>query len=76
VLTPAVEGSTEADTAWTPDGTLLMAHGGILYSWRRGQSGWIEVASLERMGLTGVTRLAVSPRGNWLALVAAPQTSR
>jgi len=76
VLTPAVEGSTEADTAWTPDGTLLMAHGGILYSWRRGQSGWTEVASLERMGLTGVTRLAVSPRGNWLALVAAPQPSR
>jgi hypothetical protein len=76
VLTPAVEGSTEADTAWTPDGTLLMAHDGILYSWRRGQSGWTEAASLERMGLTGVTRLAVSPRGNWLALVAAPQTSR
>ena len=76
VLTPAVEGSTEADTAWTPDGTLLMAHGGILYSWRRGQSGWTDVASLERMGLTGVTRLAVSPRGNWLALVAAPQVSR
>jgi len=76
VLTPAVEGSTEADTAWMPDGTLLMAHGGILYAWRRGQSAWTEVASLERMGLTGVTRLAVSPRGNWLALVAAPQTSR
>lgn len=76
VLTPAVEGSTEADTAWAPDGTLLMAHGGTLYSWRRGQSGWAEVASLERMGFTGVTRLAVSPRGNWLALVAEPQTSR
>jgi WD40 repeat protein len=76
VLTPAVEGSTEADVAWTADGTLLMAHAGMLYSWRRGQSGWKEVASLEQMGLNGVTRLAVSPRGNWLAVVAAPQTSR
>jgi hypothetical protein len=75
-LTPAVEGSTEADTAWTPDGTLLMTRGGVLYSWRRGQSGWKEVASLEQLGLTGVTRIAVSPRGNWLAVVAAPQTSR
>ena len=27
LLTPAVEGSTEADTAWTPDGTLLMVKG-------------------------------------------------
>jgi hypothetical protein len=76
VLTAAVEGSTEADTAWMPDGTLLMSAHGVLYSWRRGQSAWTEVASLERMGLTGVTRLAVSPRGNWLAVVAAPQTSR
>jgi hypothetical protein len=76
VLTAAVEGSTEADTAWTPDGTLLMSAHGVLYSWRRGQAAWNEVASLERMGLSGVTRLAVSPRGNWLAIVAAPQTSR
>jgi WD40-like Beta Propeller Repeat len=75
-LAPAVAGSTEADTAWTPEGTLLMAHAGVLYSWRRGQSGWNEVASLERMGLRGVTRLAVSPRGNYLAVVASPQTSR
>ena len=76
VLTPAVEGSTEADTAWTPDGTLLMAHDGVLYAWRREQSGWKEVTSLERMGLSGVTRLAASPRGNYIAIVAAPQTSR
>src|SRR5258708_3075014 len=34
-LTAAVAGSTEADCAWTPDGTLLMAHGGMLYGWRR-----------------------------------------
>jgi hypothetical protein len=39
VLIPAVAGSTEADCAWTPDGTLLMVKGGVLYSWKRGQSG-------------------------------------
>jgi dipeptidyl aminopeptidase/acylaminoacyl peptidase len=72
-LTPAVEDSTEADTAWTPDGTLLMAHGGALYAWKEGQSGWREVVNLERLSLRGVTRLAVSPKGDFLALVGSPR---
>jgi hypothetical protein len=76
VLTPAIEGATEADTTWTPDGTLLMAKGGALFAWKRGQSGWKEVTSLQRLGLAGVTRLAVSPRGDYLALVGAPQGAR
>ena len=75
-LTAAVAGSTEADCAWTPDGTLLMAHGGMLYGWRRGQSGWKEIISLERLSLRGVSRLAVSPRGDYLALVGLPRQSR
>jgi WD40-like Beta Propeller Repeat len=76
VLTPAVAGSTEADCAWTPDGTLLMVKGSTLYGWRRGQSGWNEVASLERLGLSGITRLAVSPKGDYLALVGLPRPRR
>ena len=57
--------------AWTPDGTLLMAQGAKLYQWRpdRGAE-WEEVADFTAAGLTNVTRLAVSPRGNQLALVA------
>ena len=73
VLTPAVEGATEADTAWTPDGTLLMVHGDTLYAWRFGQSGWTTVAELKRLSLSGITRLAVSPKGDSLALVGAPR---
>ena len=76
VLTPAVAGSTEADCAWTPDGTLLMVKGATLYGWRRGQSGWKEVLSLERLSLAGVTRLAVSPKGDYLALVGPPRQPR
>ena len=76
VLTPAVAGSREADCAWTPDGTLLMVNGGTLYGWRRGQSGWIDITTLERLGLNGVTRLAVSPKGDYLALVAPPRQGR
>lgn len=71
VLSPAVEGSREADTAWMPDGTLLMAKDGILHSWKRGQTGWKESTSFERLGLTGVTRLAVSPAGDYLAIVGS-----
>ena len=73
VLTPAVDGATEADTAWTPDSTLLMAHEGTLYAWRQGQSGWKAVANLQKLSLKGVTRLAVSPKGDFLALVGSPR---
>jgi len=76
-LTPAVEGATEADCAWLPDGTLLMAHDDRLYAWRRttmssAPSSWREVASFDRLGVHGVTRLAVSPKGDRIALVATP----
>jgi Tol biopolymer transport system component len=69
-LTAAVPGARQAHLAWTPDGTLLMAHDGSLHAWRAGQSGWQVVADLNALGLRNVTRIAVSPKGNWLALVA------
>jgi dipeptidyl aminopeptidase/acylaminoacyl peptidase len=72
-LVSAVAGATDADLAWTPDGTLLMAQGGALYGWRRGETTWTRMVDLEALGLRGVTRLAVSPEGNWIALVAQPQ---
>ena len=75
-LTPAVEGAREADLAWTPDGTLLMAQDGVLYAWARGQSGWTAVASLSRLGVQGVTRLAVSPKGDVIAIVGLPPATR
>jgi hypothetical protein len=76
-LAPAIDrGAADLDTAWAPDGTLLAVRGGTLYAWRRGQQGWKEVVSLERMGLNGISRLAVSPRGNYIAIVAAPQGTR
>jgi Tol biopolymer transport system component len=75
-LTPAVDGVREADTAWTPDGALLMAKDDVLYAWRRGQQGWTEIASLQKLSLRGVTRLAVSPAGDYLALVGSTSQAR
>jgi len=58
--------------AWTPDGVLLMAKGPKLYQWSpaRGPD-WEEVADFTALGLEGITRLAVSPRGDRLALVGS-----
>jgi hypothetical protein len=50
-----------------------MAHGGTLYAWRTGQSGWKPIVELQRLSLSGVTRLAVSPKGDLLALVGSPR---
>ncbi|CAN5244823.1 hypothetical protein BH20GEM2_BH20GEM2_08680 [soil metagenome] len=54
--------------AWTPGGVLLMADGSKIYAWTVGATGWREVADLAP--LAGITRLAVSPDGSRIALVA------
>lgn len=59
--------------AWTPGGILLMARGATLYQWAEGADGWQAVADLSP--LEDVTRLAVSPDGTRLALVAAESTN-
>lgn len=70
-LTPVAPGAAEEFAAWLPDRTLLMSGGGKLYSWRQGEAAWREVADLAAVGLHGVSRMAVSPKGDRLALVAA-----
>ena len=57
--------------AWTPGGLVLTSDGASLYQWDpRGSGPWIPVADLAALGLRDVTRLAVSGRGDRLALVA------
>jgi Tol biopolymer transport system component len=67
-----VEGSLDRDYEWMPDGqTLLMSAGTKVFAWSRGTPGWREVIDVQAHGLGVVTRLAVSPTGDAVALVTA-----
>ena len=43
----------------------------VLYSWTRDARGWTRLADLGALGIHGATRLAVSPKGDLIAIVAA-----
>ena len=57
------------DYAWTPEGEILMGDGGRLYAWSEGLD-WTELADFSDLGVGGITRLAVSPDGSRIAIVA------
>jgi hypothetical protein len=56
---------------WLAGGLVLASDSTALYQWdSRGAASWQRVVDLSALGLKGVTRLAVSPAGDRLALVA------
>lgn len=59
------------DAAWIDD-VLVMADGGKLYGSRPYDGpGWLEIADFAAYGITGITRIVVSPDHRWIAFVAA-----
>jgi Tol biopolymer transport system component len=61
------------DYAWTPDGVVLAGEGAVLKSFNPQRGGdWTVVGDLAPYGLGSITRLAVSPRGDVVAVVALP----
>ncbi len=71
-ITPLVQtlGGSE-DYAWTPDGSILMALGSKLFKWQtQKDQNWVEIADFKKAGLRGITRIAVSPTGDKIALVS------
>ncbi|MEK6687647.1 MAG: hypothetical protein AABZ01_04195 [Gemmatimonadota bacterium] len=58
------------DFTWRARGSLLMASGTVLYEWNRGKARWDSRQDFAALGFTSITRLAVSPDGRWIALVA------
>jgi Tol biopolymer transport system component len=71
-LVKAVEGNAEGDMAFMPDGrTILMSGGTKIFSWTRGASGWTEVFDAAPHSLGEVSRLAISPSSDAVAIVVA-----
>jgi len=81
-LVKAAEGSSDRDYAWMPDGkTIVMSAGTKVMSWTRlpseasakegGAAGWTEVFDAAAHQLGAVTRLAVSPKGDAIAIVVS-----
>ena len=71
-LVATVEGSSDRDYAWMPDGkTVLMSAGTRILSWTRGGAGWTEVFDAAPAQLGNISRLTVSPRGDAVAIVVA-----
>ena len=71
-ITPLVRTLAGAeDYTWTPDGAVLIGQGSTLHQWKRGDARWQQIADLAGAGVTAITRLAVSPQGDRLALVSA-----
>jgi hypothetical protein len=70
-LVKAVEGSSDRDYAWLPDGkTILMSAGTKIHSWTRGAKDWTEAFDAAPHALGAITRLAVAPKGDAVAIVA------
>lgn len=71
-LVKAVEGSSDRDYAWMPDGrTVVMSSGTKVFSWTRGAAGWTEVFDGAAQKLGNISRLNVSPKGDAVAIVVA-----
>jgi len=80
-LVKAVEGSSDRDMAWMPDGkTILMSAGTKIFATSLpagalakagGESAWTEVFDAAAHHLGAVTRMAVAPKGDAIAIVVA-----
>lgn len=71
-IVQAAAGSADRDMAWMPDGkTILMSAGTRIMSWTLGTAGWTEVFDAAAHQLGTVSRIAVSPKGDAIAIVVS-----
>ncbi len=69
LVTKTLPGSE--DLTWLPDGSILMAQDSKLFRFDTANpNGWQQVADFTAQGLRRITRLALSPKADRLALVA------
>jgi dipeptidyl aminopeptidase/acylaminoacyl peptidase len=61
------------DIAWLSNDIVIAASATKLVYWHRGAATWTDVGDYASAGLADITRLAVSPDGKWIAIVAMPK---
>lgn len=65
---------TGGQHVWTSRGTILLASGPTIYEWSPARSEeWKPVYRAEHPDLPGLSRIALSPKGDWIALVSTPR---
>jgi ketosteroid isomerase-like protein len=64
---------TSGSHVWTSRGTLLMASGHTIYEWNPAKPDWRTAATFDDPELQGLTRIAISARGDRIALVSTPR---
>jgi ketosteroid isomerase-like protein len=65
---------TSGSHVWTSRGTLLIASGHTIYEWNPAKpEEWRTAATFDDPELQGLTRIAISPRGDRIALVSTPR---
>ena len=70
-ITPLVQmPDSVEDYVWVADGNVVAGKGSVLLRWRTGAKAWDQVADLTSAGVKGISRLAVSPSGDRIAIVA------
>jgi len=65
---------TGGQHVWTSRGTILIASGPTIYEWSPARSEeWKPVYQAEHPDLQGISRVALSPKGDRIALVSTPR---
>ena len=59
------------DYAWATDDIVVMGSGSKVFQRAVGDTRWVEIADLEEHGIVGITRIAVSPTGEHMAIVGS-----
>jgi hypothetical protein len=70
----AIPFTTSGSHVWSSPDTLLMTSGHTIYEWNPAHPDvWRPVAQFDNPEIQGLTRIAISPRGDRIALVSTPR---
>ena len=68
---PAPTADDSKEKSRTPAGSRIWGENSHLLIWQEGEDHWIEIADLRKDKVGDITRVVVSPDGNWIAIVAS-----